>query len=354
MKALILAGGEATRLQPLTCDTAKIMVPVLNRPLLEHFILYLKKHGITEIILALGKHSIQVQSYIENDDRFGVRVSSSVEEEPLGTSGAVKNAGELLRGERFIVFNGDVFTDIDISKMIEFHCRKGGMATIAVTPVEDPTTYGVVETDAQGKVNGFIEKPAKDLATTNMINAGIYVVEPEILEHIPPGAFSMFEKDIFPTLLKSGAPLHGYPSQDYWIDIGTPGKYLKLNHALLERSSGNNAVKIADTASVHASVCLEGPVIIGEGCVLEKDVSLRGPAVLGNNCFLREGAVVDRSVLWQGCEIDRGAKLHKCLLGSDCYVGEYSELPNGCAMGSKTRIAKNSKISSGEKIWPSS
>ncbi len=355
MKTFILAGGKATRLQPLSCDTAKIMVPVLNRPLLEYFIFYFKKHGVTEIILALGQHSTQIQNYIEAGGEFaGVKVFSSVEERALGTSGAIKNAERFLGAERFIVFNGDAFTDIDISGMVDFHCRKGGLATIALTPVEDPTAYGVVEIDNDGKISDFIEKPDKEMVTTNMINAGIYILEPEILEHIPSGTFSMFEKDVFPPLLENGVPMYGYPSRDYWIDIGTPEKYLKLNHDLLERHSGNNAMRIADNVVIHASASLEGPVMIGEGCVLEKDVSLRGPAVLGKNCFLREGAVVDMSVLWQGCEIDRGAKLHKCLLGIDCYVGEHSELPNGCVLGSKTRIAKNSKLSPGEKIWPSS
>jgi mannose-1-phosphate guanylyltransferase len=355
MKAFILAGGKATRLQPLTCDTAKIMVPVLNRPLLEHFIFYLKKHGVAEVVLALGQHSAQIQKYIEAGGEFaGIKVFSSVEKRSLGTSGAIKNAEKFLGAERFVVFNGDVFTDIDITRMVDFHCRRGGMATIALTPVEDPTAYGVVEIDNDGKIGGFIEKPDPDMVTTNMINAGIYILEPEILDYILPGAFSMFEKDVFPPLLENGIPMYGYFSQDYWIDMGTPEKYLKLNCDLLNRYSGSNAMKIADNVAIHTSVCLEGPMMIGEGCVLEKDVSLRGPAVLGNNCFLREGAMVDMSVLWQGCEIDRGAKLHKCLLGNDCYVGKHSELLKGCVLGSKARIAGNSRLSPGEKIGPSS
>ncbi|GAH66004.1 unnamed protein product, partial [marine sediment metagenome] len=264
MKAVILAGGEATRLRPLTYNTAKIMVPVLNNPLLEHLINYLKKHSIVDIIIALGKQVEQIQSYFGDGNKFGVKITYSAEDFPMGTAGAVKNAERFL-DEPFIVFNGDIFTDIDLTAMMDLHCEKKASASIALTPVDDPTIYGVVETDAGNRVKRFVEKPSWDEVTTNMINAGIYILEPSILSYVAPNVFSMFERDVFPLLLEKGEAIYGYPSEAYWIDIGTPEKYLRLNHDLLQRYVGNKRVKFEGESVVHPQAQIEEPVIIDQG-----------------------------------------------------------------------------------------
>lgn len=351
MKAVILAGGEAIRLRPLTCNTVKIMVPILNRPLLEHLINYLKKHNLVDIIIALGKQVEQIQSYFGDGSKFGVRIAYSVEDFPMGTAGAVKNAERFL-DEPVIVFNGDIFTDIDLTAMMDLHCEKKASVSIALTPVEDPTIYGVVETDAGNRVKRFIEKPSRDEVTTNMINAGIYILEPEILNYIPPKIFFTFERNVFPAALERGQAVYGYPSEAYWIDIGTPEKYLRLNHDLLQRYVGNKRVKFEGESVVHPQAQIEGPVIIDQGCFIGKNSIIRGPAVIGSGCQIEEGATVEGAVLWQNCKVGKGAKLRSCVVASNCYIGEESEVLDGCVLGDNVRIGRGNKLSQGIRIWP--
>ena len=355
MKAVILVGGEATRLRPLTCNTQKIMVPVLNRPFFEHLVSYLKRHNIIDIVLAVGKSPAQIQDYFGDGSKLGVRITYLIENFPMGTAGAVKNAARFL-DDAFIVFNGDIFTDIDLSKMMQLHHKNKAIASLALTPVDDPTIYGVVETDSRGRVKRFIEKPSRDKVTTNMINAGIYILEPDILNYIAPNAFSMFERDVFPPLLEKGQAIYGYPFQDYWIDIGTPDKYLRLQHDLLRRPDlvgvGNKGIKFEGESFVHSSAQIEGPAVIGKACFIDKDSIVKGPAVLGTRCRVEEGAVIEGVVLWQDCQIGKGAKLKNCLIASHCYIGEESEILDGCVLGDDVLIGKGSKLSNGIKIWP--
>jgi mannose-1-phosphate guanylyltransferase len=351
MKAVILVGGEATRLRPLTCNTPKIMIPVLNRPFFEHLVGYLKAHNIVDIVLAVGKSPEQIQDYFGDGSKLGVRLTYSIENRPLGTAGAVKNAERFL-DDSFIVLNGDIFTDIDLSRMMRLHRKNKAIASLALTPVEDPTMYGVVETDSEGRVKRFIEKPSRDRVTTNMINAGIYILEPDILSYITPNTFSMFERDVFPPLLEKGQVLYGYPFRDYWIDIGTPDKYLKLHHDLLRRYVGNKGIKFEGESFVHSSAQIEGPAIIGEGCFVDRNSIVKGPAVLGARCRVEEGAVVEGAVLWQDCQISKGAKLRNCLVACRCRIGEESEIPDGCILGDDVLVGRGSEVSKGIKIWP--
>ncbi len=350
MKAVILAGGEATRLRPLTCNTTKIMVPVLNRPLLEHLINYLKRHNIIDIILAIGKSSNQIQSYFTDGSGFGVKITYSVEDSPLGTAGAVKNAEKFL-DEAFIVFNGDIFTDVDLTSMMTLHHERKASISIALTPVDNPTTYGVVETDTDGKVKRFVEKPKHDEVTTNMINAGIYILEPEILENIPSGTFFMFEREVFPPLLEKGQAIYGYPSQGYWTDIGTPEKYLKLNHDLLYHQIGNKNVKFEGKVFVHSSAKIEGPAVIGESCSIEQDSVVKGPVILGAQCQIGEGTTVEGALLWQDCKVGKRARLRNCLVASRCHIDEESEVLDDCILGDDVVIGKGNKLSRGIRIW---
>jgi len=348
MKAVILAGGEATRLRPLSCNMAKIMVPVLNHPLLEHVINYLKKHSIVDIIIALGEQIEQIQSYFGDGSNFGVRIVYSVEHFPMGTAGAVKNAEKFL-DEPFIVFNGDIFTDIDLTVMMDLHREKKASVTIALTHVDNPTIYGVVETDAENRVKRFIEKPKQNEVTSNMINAGIYILDPAILSYITPKAFSMFERDVFPPLVERGEAVYAHPSEAYWIDIGTPEKYLRLHHDLLNAGKG---AKFEGQSFVHPSAQIKEPVIVGEGCFIDKNAVISGPVALGQRCHIGEGAVVEGSVLWQDCRVKKGAKLSNCVLASNCCVGEGSEVGDNCVLGDNVTIGKGNKLPRGISIWP--
>ena len=351
MKAVILVGGEATRLRPLTCNTAKIMIPLLNRPFFEHLVRYLKKHSIIEIVLAVGKSPEQIQDYFGDGSKLGVRLTYSIESLPLGTAGAVKNAERFL-DESFVVLNGDIFTDIDLGAMMRLHREKKAVASLALTPVEDPTVYGVVETDSESRVKRFIEKPPRDKVTTNMINAGIYVLEPDILSHIAPNTFSMFERDVFPPLLEKGEVVYGYPFQDYWIDTGTPDKYLKLHHDLLRRYVGNEGIRFEGESFVYSSARIEAPAIIGEGCFIDGNCLVKGPVVLGARCHVEEGALVEGAVLWHDCHVGRRAKLRNCLLACRCHIGEESTIPDNSVLGDDVLVGRGNELSKGMKIWP--
>jgi mannose-1-phosphate guanylyltransferase len=332
------------------------MVPVLNRPFLEYLAGYLKMHNVIDLILAVGKSPEPIQDYFGDGRKLGVRITYSVENFPMGTAGAVKNAERFL-DDSFLVFNGDVFTDIDLSVMMRLHRKNKAVASLALTPVDDPTIYGLVETDSTGRVKRFIEKPSRNKVPlvkpgANMINAGVYILEPNILSYITPNAFSMFEHDVFPPLLEKGQAIYGYPFQDYWIDIGTPDKYLRIQHDLLRRYVGDRGVKFEGESFVHSSAQIEGPAVIGEDSFIDRNSIVKGPAVLGAGCRVEEGGVMEGAVLWQDCQIGKRARLKNCLVASRCCIGEESEILDGCILGDDVLIGKGSKLSNGIKIWP--
>jgi mannose-1-phosphate guanylyltransferase len=350
MKAVILVGGEGTRLRPLTCNTPKAIVPILNRPFLEHMLGYLKEHGITGAILAMGYLPDPIQSCLGDATQLGVRLTYLVEESPLGTAGAVKNAESYLDGP-FFVFNGDVITEIDLTAMMKRHKEFKPKVSIALTPVDNPTIYGVVETDARGTVQRFLEKPSWDKVTTNMINAGIYILEPEVLANIPASTPSMFENYLFPRLLEMGEPILSYPSDAYWIDIGTPEKYLKVNHDLLLRQAGRG-IQATGKSQLHPTAQIEGPALIGEECIIAEGAKLKGPMVLGPHCEIGKGAVVQGAILWHHSRVGEKAILKNCVVCSHSYVGQGSRVPDNCVLGDSVTVAAGNILDKGTKVWP--
>jgi len=360
MKAVILVGGEGTRLRPLTCNTVKAMVPVLNRPFLEHMICYLRSHGVDDIILALCYLPERIEGYFGDGRRLGVRLTYVMEESPLGTAGAVKNAESHL-DNLFLVFNGDIFTDIDLRAMLSFHRERKAKITIALTPVEDPTAYGVVETNVDSKIERFLEKPSRDEVTTNLINAGIYVLDREVLGSIPPNTPFMFEHHLFPTLLAKGTPMYGYSSDSYWIDIGTPEKYLQVhcdllqgkgNTPLLSQARKDEPDSQALRASIHPTANIEGPVVIGNGCSIGSDVQIRGPVSMGEGCQILDGAVVERAVLWHNVHIGKRAVVRDCIIGSNSLIDDGSCVDHRSVLGDNVVITKNSQLKPDSRIEP--
>ncbi|MBI2861132.1 MAG: NDP-sugar synthase [Chloroflexi bacterium] len=348
MKAVILVGGEGTRLRPLTCNIPKAIVPVLNRPFLEHQLLYLRRHGVTDVILAMGYLPDPVRECLGNGSQLGVKLTYLVESSPMGTAGAVKNAGQLLDGP-FLVLNGDIITGIDLSAMIAQHRDSGARVSIALTPVDNPTVFGVVETDGQGRVRRFLEKPGWDQVTTNLINAGIYMLEPEVLGMVPPSTRSMFERDVFPALVEAGDPVFAFPSDAYWIDIGTPEKYLQAHRDLLQGWGGE--VRMDGKSQVHPSARIEGPALIGEGCIIGRDVRIKG-AVIGPCCRVGEGARLEEAVLWRGVQVAEGALLSNCVAGDAASIGCGCHVPPGCIIGDGVRIEPESRLERGYRLWP--
>jgi len=357
MKAVILVGGEGTRLRPLTINRPKPMVPILNRPFLEHMIAYLKKHDIDDVILALCYLPGPIQDHFGDGSDFGVRLTYVTEDSPLGTAGAVKNVERHLE-ETFFVFNGDIFTDLDLTEMMALHRERRAKVTIALTPVENPTIYGVVETDTGGRVRRFIEKPSPDAVTTNMINAGAYIIEPEALGSIPDGCFCMFERELFPKLVKTGEPVYAHPSDAYWTDIGTPEKYLQLHHDLLQKQATGalpgGETYVGGACDIHPTAELEGPILIGRDCIIGPGVTVRGPSVVGPGCQVGAGSLIDRVVVWKNTRFGQGVWAQGCLIAENVVLGDRSQIMERSILGDNVVVGAGETVRQDAKLVASS
>jgi mannose-1-phosphate guanylyltransferase len=358
MKAVILVGGEGTRLRPLTCNTPKPMVPIVNRPFLEHMIDYLRKYDIDDIILSMCYLPDRIQSYFGDGSSFGVKLTYVVENTPLGTAGAVKNVERYLDDTCFVL-NGDVMTDLDLTAMLAFHREHRSKVTISLAPVEDPTAYGVVETNSEGHVKRFIEKPSWDAVTTNLINAGTYVLEPDVLKYVPPNLYYMFEHGLFPVLLQVGDPLYGFATNDYWIDIGTPEKYITVHHDILmgkiqkpfPGQCVHDGIWIGRGAQVDPTVKMTGPVVIGEESVIGPGVRITGPLVMGNQCQIGHDTVIEDAVLWHNVRVGHHVTMKRCVVASNCLLEDSTWLTNGAIIGDDVTIRTGNRLEHGIRIW---
>jgi glucose-1-phosphate thymidylyltransferase long form len=330
MKAVIIAGGLGTRLRPLTYNTPKPIVPVANRPMVVHQIEHLAKHGIDEVIINLHYLSNEIKKILADGKEWGIKIRYSIEEEPLGTAGAVKNAGKFFDRQPMVVFNGDILTDINLSKLITFHREKKALVSIALTEVEDPTAFGLVQTDREGRVKSFIEKPSWEMVTTRHINAGIYIVDPRIFEQVPKNEPFSFERQLFPQLLQQREPVYGYLSDAYWIDIGNPDKYIEAHQAILRNEV---AVKIFGTRTdgkvwvgrdvlIQSSARLLGPSIIGEKVRIWKNTEIKDYVVLGDGVAVGENSSLERAIVWKGTKIGSHVRLSDCIIGRDCMIDD--------------------------------
>jgi len=354
MKAVVLVGGEATRLRPLTCNTPKAMVPVLNVPFLEYVIRHLKQHGVEETVLAQHHLAAPMEKYLGDGTRFGVRLHYVVEERPQGTAGAVKNAEKYLDGT-FLVLNGDIFQDLDITRMMSLHRQRRAKVTIALTPVDNPTIYGVVETDDTHRVKKFIEKPGWDEINSNMINAGTYIIEPEILSWIPEGVKHSFERQLFPLLLEREEPVFAYSSDGYWMDTGTPEKYLQLHRDLLGGKStwftDQGEVIIGSQCAIHPAAEITGTVIIGDRCVIESGVRITGPMVIGSGCKILENTTIEDSVIWTDSRIGQCVRLSNSAVASNCRIEDNCRLED-VVLGDNVTVERDCILQPGTRIWP--
>ena len=354
LKAVILVGGQGTRLRPLTYNTPKPMVPVLNVPFLEHVIRNLKEHNITEIVMAQHYLAASMKDYFGNGSKLGVRLYYVMEESPLGTAGAVKNVEDFL-DSTFFVLNGDIFHNRDFTSMLKFHRRHRAKATIVLSPVNDPTMYGVIETDKRNKVKRFLEKPKPEEVTTNMINAGTYVLEPEVLQRIPAETRFTFEHEVFPKMLADDLPVYAYPTDNYWMDTGTPEKYLQLHRDLLhgkhDSYSFEKDVVIGKRCRIQPTVKFKGKVIVGDDCKIVEGVRLTGPVVIGPNCTIHEEAVIKDSVVWHNTAIGQRAVIRSSILADNCKIGDDCQLINA-VLGDHVTVNDGLKLKKGSRIMP--
>ncbi len=343
MKAIILVGGQGTRLRPLTDHIPKNIVPLCGAPFLHYPIAQLKKAGIREITFSLGYKPQAIRKIYGDGRKLGVKINYAIEKEPLGTAGAIKNAEKYVKGHPVVVLNGDILTDLPLAKMIDFHRKKKSTATLGLVQVEDPTAYGLVVLDAQGAITRFLEKPTLKEAVTDTINAGVYLFEPSVFNFIPAKVNYSAERALFPDLLKSKTPFYGYVWKGYWQDIGTPAKYLTTHWDILNGAfkvpgswtkKGKNVywgkgVKLGKKAKV------QGPAVLGDGSVIEEGARILPFTVLGAGCRVGPGSSVGKSVLWDGAVVGPRLSLDEVILGRKAHV--HSKVDKGSVLGDYSR-----------------
>jgi mannose-1-phosphate guanylyltransferase len=346
MQALILAGGKGTRLRPLTLYTPKPVVPVVNRPFLLYQIDILRRAGVKDITFSLSYQPDKIEDVLGNYSDLGVNLGFITEPNPLGTGGAYKFAADSIK-ETTIVLNGDILTDVDIAKMLASHREKKAEATIALVPVEDPSAYGLVETDKKGRVLRFLEKPKPEVLATltiNTINAGVYILEPSILELIPVNENTSFEYNVFPAILKKKKPFFAYDlGGSYWRDIGNPASYLAAHMDLLAGNLDHFGKEESGPSDIATAAVIDRASALGTGCVIKPGARVIN-SVLGPGVQLEEKAFVENSVVWAHARISTGAVVQGAVIGRGCFIGRNVVVTAGAVLGDKSTIPDYSRI----------
>jgi NDP-sugar pyrophosphorylase family protein len=350
MKAILLAGGRGTRLRPLTIHTPKPIVPIFERPFLHYQLDLLKKvPEIDQVILSLNYQPRRIEEIFGDGSESGLSIRYVVEPAPLGTAGAVRYAGESLR-ELVVVFNGDVLTEVDLAAVIALHRERRAKATIVLTPVENPTAYGLVETDPPGNVRRFLEKPKPEEITCNTINAGIYVLEPDTFDRIPAETPWSIERSYFPSLIERGETFVAYVYRGYWIDIGTPEKYTQVHRDMMNGHfhsplfSNGTRVSVSPQARVDEGALLEGPCFVDEGAVVKAGARIGPYSVVGRQCHIEERASIEGAILWANTRVCQEAVVRQAILGRQCHIGRNAAIDDGAVLGDKSVVTDFSRL----------
>lgn len=359
MKAIIMAGGEGSRLRPLTCNRPKPMVPVLNRPVMAYCIDLLKRHGITDIGVTLQYLPEVIKDHFGDGSEYGVRLHYFTEDTPLGTAGSVKNAGDFL-DETFLVVSGDALTDLNLSQALEFHRARGAVGTLVLTQVDCPLEYGVVITGPGGQIVRFLEKPGWGEVFSDTVNTGIYVLEPEVLDHFAPGRKFDFSQDLFPLLLRENKPLYGLVLAGFWCDIGNLQQYLQAQYDALAgkvqlQIRGRQIeplVWVGENAVLEPGVTIRGPALIGDHSQIGPGVKIEPFSVIGSSCLVQAGASVKRSVLWDHVFVGRNAALRGAVLCSRVQVQAEAGVFEGAVVGGDSVIKERGTLRPEVKLWP--
>ncbi|MDA8371504.1 MAG: mannose-1-phosphate guanyltransferase [Nocardiopsaceae bacterium] len=360
MKAVVMAGGEGTRLRPMTANQPKPLLPVVNRPIMEHVLRLLKRHGFDDTVVTVQFLATLIRNYFGDGEELGMNLHYVAEEVPLGTAGSVKNAEEHLRGEPFIVISGDALTDIDLSDMVRFHRENGAMVTIGLKRVANPLEFGIIIVDEQGRVQRFLEKPTWGQVFSDTVNTGIYIMEPEVLDRVAEGEVVDWSGDVFPKLLEEGAPLYGYIADGYWEDVGTHESYLSAQADVLsgkvdveidgfEVSPG---VWVAEGAEVDPEAVLKGPLYIGDYAKVEAGAELREFTVLGSNVVVRSEAFLHRSVIHDNVYIGASTNLRGCVIGKSADVMSGARIEEGAIVGEECVIESEAYVANDVKVYP--
>jgi NDP-sugar pyrophosphorylase family protein len=353
MKAILLAGGQGTRLRPLTIHTPKPIVPIFDRPFL-HYQLDLVRQvpDIDEVILSLNYQPRRIEAVLGDGGERGPAIRYVVEPRPLGTAGAIRYSGESLE-EPVVVFNGDVLTSIDLAAVIARHRERRAKATIVLTPVPNPSAYGLVEFDAGGNVQRFLEKPSPQEITCNTINAGIYVLDPHTFDRIPKDTPWSIERSFFPSLIERGETFVAYVNDGYWIDIGTPEKYMQVHCDIMDGryeaapfAGVESRTHVSSQARVEEGVLLEPPCFIDSGAIVKAGARVGPYSVIGRDCRLDEEAIVERSIIWANSRIGQQATVRRSIVGRHCHIGRNATLEAGIVLGDKSVITDYSRLES--------
>lgn len=367
MKAVVMAGGEGSRLRPLTLGRPKPMVPLVNRPILEHILLLLKRHGITEVVLTVQYMANYIQNQIGDGSDLGMNITYSVEDQPLGTAGSVRQAAESLR-DTFLVISGDALTDINLQSVIDFHQKSKAMCTLTLYRVANPLEYGVVVTGEGGRIREFQEKPSWSEVVTDTINTGIYVLEPSIFEYYERDQVFDFSKDLFPMLLKDEKPLFGYTAEGYWTDVGSLEEYVRAARDVLagkveiEWGSATNSSSTGTAGEagiwkepgvdIAADATLNPPIYLGRDARVESGAVINGPSVIGDNTSVERRAHVDRSIVWKNARLGIHSEIRGSLLADEVNVKENAVIFENAVIADQTVVGRGAIIQPNVKIWP--
>ncbi len=327
MKAMILAAGVGSRLDPLTRHIPKPMVPIVNSPVMEHIIQLLSKHGVKDIMVNLHYLADQIESYFGDGSKWGVNIHYSREERLWGDAGSVKRCEEFF-DDTFLVIGGDDLSDIDITGMLRLHTKKKALATIALSLVDDPSEYGIALLNEHGRITRFLEKPRGEVIFSNTANTGMYIFDPQVFEMIPRGVAYGFGHNLFPRLLEHRARFYGHLTSSYWRDVGDLKQYQQTHFDVLDGRANisipykqvRKFVWIGKGAEIDPTAEISYPVVIGNNCRIEKNARVQEYSVLADNSVVEEGAVVKQSILWPGATVMQNTMLERCVVGTDCKV----------------------------------
>jgi len=359
MKAVIMAGGEGTRLRPLTSNCPKPMLPLANRPMMEHVVHLLRRHGIDEIVVTVAYLANQIRTYFGDGSEFGVRIVYATEDQPLGTAGSVRNAMDELT-DRFLVISGDVLTDIDLGAVVAAHEERGALATIGLVAVENPLEFGIVITREDGSIERFLEKPTWGQVFSDTINSGIFVLEPEIFDHIEADRSVDFSSEVFPKLLAEGLPLFGAVATGYWEDVGTLEAYVSAHkdvmdgrvHVDVPGFAVGQGVWLAEGADVHPDATIDGFAIVGENCRVEAGARLGDYTVLGRNVRVRSDVDIERSVVHDNTYLAEGVRLRGAVIGRSSDLRRKARCDDGVVLGDECFVGEGAHVGQGVKVYP--
>jgi mannose-1-phosphate guanylyltransferase/phosphomannomutase len=361
IRAVVMAGGEGTRLRPMTANQPKPLLPVVNRPIMEHVLRLLKRHGFDETVVTVQYLAAHIRAYFGDGDELGLSLSYATESTPLGTAGSVRNAGDALRSDPFLVISGDALTDFDLSTLVAYHRSKGALVTIALKRVPDPQEFGIVITDDDGRIVRLLEKPTWGQVFSDTVNTGIYVMEPEALDAVAAGENVDWSADVFPRLLAAGAPLYGWIADGYWEDVGTTASYLRAQVDVLNRAVDvdidgfelSPGVWIAGGAEVDPDARLTGPLHIGSYAKVESGATIRAYSVIGSNVIVKRGAALERAVVHDNAYIGPQVVLRGCVIGKRTDIMRAVQAAEGVIVGDDCVVEEEAVLGDGVAVYPS-